>query len=65
MLAKLAYAQRVLRALAAEKQAGVMGTVAAGGLLVGGAAAMSKGRKKAREYHAGFTPGLADSRVEL
>ena len=63
MFSKLAYSQKVLRALAQEKKAGVMLPIAAGAAAIGTAHAVKKSLHKGREYKAGFTPGIAESRI--
>ena len=67
MFKKLAYSQRVLRALAVsdgEKQAGLVVPLVLGAGLMAGAHGVKKGIKKSREYEAGFAPGVAETRVE-
>ena len=62
MLRKIAYANRILRALA-EKQAGIMTPVLLGAGMAAGAHALGKGMKKAKQYQAGFAPGVAETRI--
>lgn len=66
MFKKLAYSQRVLRALAGgtEKQAGIMLPLAIGAGVIGGAALLKKGLNKGKEFKAGFQPGVAETRFE-
>lgn len=66
MFSKLAYSQKVLRALveSEEKNAGVQGALVTGALLTAGAQTARKGIQKAKEYKAGFQPGVAETRVE-
>ena len=63
MFSKLAYAQRVLRSLAAEKQAGAMTIplIAGGAALAAGAHTVGKGLGKGKQYKAGFQPGVFES----
>ncbi len=65
MLSKLAYAQKVLRSLAGEKRAGLMLPVVVGTGLVAGVHGTKKTMSHARQYRAGFQPGLAETRVEV
>jgi len=63
MLKKLAFSQQVLRALSAEKQAGLALPIAAAGTglaLAAGAHVLRKGTAKEHEYRAGFAPGVAE-----
>ncbi len=71
MLSKLAFSQKVLRALAGEKTAALRpplryaAPVLVGGALVGSGVAIHRGLKKGREYQAGFQPGHAEQKVEV
>ncbi len=56
---KLAFSQRVLRALH-EKQAGIVTPLAAGAAIAGGAHVIKKGLERGRGFKAGFAPGVAE-----
>lgn len=60
MYRKLAFAQRVLRALAV-KQAGVGVPLAIGAGLAMGAHTLNHGLKKSRDFKTGFQPGGVES----
>jgi len=63
MFQKLAYAHRVLRALA-EKNAGVRTPLLIGAGLAATYHGLKKGIRKGREYYAETLPGVAETRVE-
>lgn len=60
MFKKLAYSQKVLRALSTEKRAGLTAPLVIGAALAGGAHTVHKGLQKGKEYKAGFAPGVAE-----
>jgi hypothetical protein len=65
MLSKLAYSQKVLRALASEKRAGLVLPIVAGTGIVAGVHGAKKTVGHTRRYHSGFQPGIAETRVEV
>jgi hypothetical protein len=63
MFSKLAFAQRVLRAMA-EKNAGWKVPLLIGAGLAAGYHGVKKGLRKGREYYAEMQPGVAETRAE-
>lgn len=71
MFGKLAFSGKVLRSLAGagEKAQGLLKQIPKKRLMLGaglaaGATAIGSGLDKAKEYQAGFAPGVAENRIE-
>ena len=63
MFKKLAYAHRVLRALA-EKNAGIKVPLLIGAGLATGYHGIEQGIRKGKKYYAEMLPGVAETRVK-